>query len=557
MPGKLLEFQVLSGSVEMNATVDELRVILKRFRRWLKLRDAGMLAQRTLWIGVLLAVVIQLVGWLFPIELLWLWSLLPLLIWLVVAITWAVFAPMSVLRTAKRVDLELGLKERLSTAVALEEQTSLAQEPTVVELKHLQQSDALSMIQGVEPYQSLRWHWAKRSLLTAGVLFVMAVLEAALPNPMNQILEERTAVQAELQEQSEAIEELARDLAAEEALIPEERDELIRQLEELARQLQENPGDREKALADFARLEENLRQRLDPNLDERQAALAALATQLETLAREQNGEQSESSNLDEALEQLAEQLSEMNPEQQQALAQSLADMAAQAAQSGEQALAQALSALAQAALNGSSQNAQQAAQQASQALQQANQDLNAQQALAQALSQIQQGRQQVAQAGQGQQSVQNQGSGQSGDSGQNPGQSGNQGQTAGQGQPGGGGGTRANTLPPGQSQGQAGVPRGPGQQADAGRLDDQVYVPFDRVGPNGEQIFIPGQDTGQGETEVREGQDPLPGVNQPALVPYQQVFGQYLQAANQVVDSGAIPPELRDYIKQYFTQLEP
>jgi hypothetical protein len=35
------------------------------------------------------------------------------------------------------------------------------------------------------------------------------------------------------------------------------------------------------------------------------------------------------------------------------------------------------------------------------------------------------------------------------------------------------------------------------------------------------------------------------------------VYGEYLQAANQIVDSGAIPPALRDYIKSYFTQLEP
>jgi hypothetical protein len=40
-------------------------------------------------------------------------------------------------------------------------------------------------------------------------------------------------------------------------------------------------------------------------------------------------------------------------------------------------------------------------------------------------------------------------------------------------------------------------------------------------------------------------------------VPYQQVYSQYLQAANQAVESGYIPPELKDYIKSYFTQLEP
>jgi hypothetical protein len=84
-----------------------------------------------------------------------------------------------------------------------------------------------------------------------------------------------------------------------------------------------------------------------------------------------------------------------------------------------------------------------------------------------------------------------------------------------------------------------------------------VYVPLERLGSGDAPLFIPGQDTGQGETQVREGQNPLPGVTGPVLMPYQDVFGIYQQAAAQALEQGYIPEELREYIRLYFSRLEP
>jgi chemotaxis protein histidine kinase CheA len=535
----------------------------------MRLRDAALLAQRSFWLAVLAAGLVQVVGRFTPLANLWLWTWLPFGAWLLLCLGWALFAPASAMRVARQVDGEQALKERLSTALALETSPRYGQTAESEALVQLQQADALAAARELTPHKTFTFHWQRRPLIAAGMLLVAFVLMAFLPNPMDRLVQERAAVQAELQAQSRRIEALAEELQQEETLTPEERAALTRQLEELARQLQENPGDREEALADIARLEAGLRERINPDLDRQAAALESLAAQLQALAQAQTNEQSENSSLDQALQQLAEQLDEMDSAEQQAAAQSLADLAAQAAQAGEPTLAQALSAMAQSALSGDALSASQAAQQAAQAMDQAQQSVSAQEALSQALDQLERSRQQVAQAGQGQQVAQNPSSGQNGsqgqsgsqgqNQGQNPGQSGGQGQQPGsQGQnPGSGGGTRANTLPPFQGQGQAGRPQGPGQQAAAGQLDDQVYVPFERVGPNGDQVFIPGQDTGQGDSQVREGQNPLPGADTPVLVPYQQVYGEYLQAANQIVDSGAIPPALRDYIKSYFTQLEP
>ena len=40
-------------------------------------------------------------------------------------------------------------------------------------------------------------------------------------------------------------------------------------------------------------------------------------------------------------------------------------------------------------------------------------------------------------------------------------------------------------------------------------------------------------------------------------MPYNQVYQQYADAAMQGLDNGSIPPELRDYIRQYFSDLDP
>lgn len=70
-------------------------------------------------------------------------------------------------------------------------------------------------------------------------------------------------------------------------------------------------------------------------------------------------------------------------------------------------------------------------------------------------------------------------------------------------------------------------------------------------------LDIAGQDTEQGETTSKEQRDPLGGVNSPVLVPYDTVYQTYLDAANQAMEQSYIPPGLKDYIRDYFSQLEP
>ncbi|MGI8825130.1 MAG: hypothetical protein ACR2JC_05710 [Chloroflexota bacterium] len=65
-------------------------------------------------------------------------------------------------------------------------------------------------------------------------------------------------------------------------------------------------------------------------------------------------------------------------------------------------------------------------------------------------------------------------------------------------------------------------------------------------------VFVPGKQ-GKGAEIVRNGPQgaPAPG----ALVPYQQVVGQYSQSAHQALDRGALPPSLQEYVRRYFSTL--
>ena len=67
--------------------------------------------------AALAGVLIQVTGRIFPIEKLWLWTLLPFLVWLISVIAYSLLKPRTLMQIARQVDLELSLKERLSTAL--------------------------------------------------------------------------------------------------------------------------------------------------------------------------------------------------------------------------------------------------------------------------------------------------------------------------------------------------------------------------------------------------------------------------------------------------------
>lgn len=541
----------------------DLKPFLAHFRRRLRLQDGWRLIQNTLWIPTLFALLVQLGGRILPIERLDRWSLAAFPVWLLACLVWASFHPQPLMKVARRVDLVLSLRERLSTALVFES-LPLSTDPVFTDLVRSQHRDAVATASAIAPSQALPLTWRPRPLAAACVLAVLVFLAAWLPNPMDTVLAQRQAVREEAARQAERVEQLRQQIEQAEELSPEEQADLLRRLAELAEKLHANRGDLEQAIADFSNLEKQLTDRLDPDAAAQQASLEALAAQLEALTgqlRDPNSTATDAAA--QALADLATQLPGLNTEDQAELGRQLAQLASQVAQSGDADLAQALSALAQAAQQGDVQAAQQAAQAAQTALSQAQARLAGQNALQQAISQLQSGRQALSRASQqaAQAMAQSQNSGQNPGQGQTPGQ--NPGQTAGQagaGQPSGnvtGGGSQASTLPPATG-GRGNVrPRGQASNVAPDDLGSQVYAPWQRPAGSTGELTIPGLETGQGETQTRQGQSNLPGASNPALVPYQQVFNNYLSAANQALGQSYIPAGMTDYIRQYFSQLNP
>lgn len=543
----------------------DLELYLRQFHRRIRLQDLLWRLQSTLWMPAALGILAQIIGRLVPIPQLSLWTVAPFILWAVLVGLSGILIPQSRMSVAQRVDLELGLKERLSTALAFESDdlqpaqlSSLAQsdgtaaEPASESAGDLlrqfltrQRADAIRVASKIHPQQDLPLPWLWKRTAVGLALTAIGLLLIPLYNPMNLRLQERAAIKEEAAAQAEKIEAFKEDVAKSTELSPEEKEKLIKRLEELAQSLRQNPGDLEQAIADLSRFEEALRRDMDANLVSNEALLQALSRRLADLAGsagEANAEGSASKNL----EELSQKIGELTPEERDQLARNLAQMAAQSFQVGNQALGDALSELAQAVQAGDQEAAKQAANSAQASLQQLEQQISNQKALQAAAAQAQASRQALSQKSKSTAQTQGQ------PGGQNPGASPNSGS-----QPSSGGGTRANQLPPGKG-GRTNVrPQGSDVNAPLGELGKQVYSPWERAGATENKLFIPGQDSGEGETTSVEGQSPQAGIGNPALVPYNQVFFQYLTAANQAMQKDYIPVDLQDFVRDYFASLEP
>ena len=83
----------------------------------LRLSDTLLFASRSLWVGLSGVALVAIVGRFVPIPDLRLWAALPLALWVVAVLGYSLFRPLSPRRVAQRVDLILGLRERLATAL--------------------------------------------------------------------------------------------------------------------------------------------------------------------------------------------------------------------------------------------------------------------------------------------------------------------------------------------------------------------------------------------------------------------------------------------------------
>lgn len=531
---------------------------LKIFRRKMVIHDSWMLIQNYLWFATLLIIAISMLGRLIPLRNLNYIISLPLLLLIVYTLVYILMLPKSNLSVGWRIDENQNLKERTSTAIALS--VSEAEKPHEAQmLLDKQKNDALEILNEVDPRLTFKIQISYKKLLPAVFMLAVSALLILMPNPMDAILHARDAAAQAAQNEADKIEELVEEINNESQLSEEEKEELVRQLESLANQLRENDGNLAEALNAISNTEQSLLEDLDLNADFKRSTLDSMTSQLSDLAKQAAGDESDFSDIEDALAAIAQEMDSMSSEQKQSLSNELQMMAAQAAQAGAVSLSEAVSTLGQAVQTGSPEDLLEAAQNAAQAAGELENKLNAQQNLESALAQLQESRTAIAQSNQSGNATAAQNNGQQGD-GQGNGQGQSQGQGQGQGQgstAGGGGGSNADTLPPATGSGQAQDPEGQGQGGGVSNLEDQVFVPWERLQGNEDSLSISGQDTGQGQSQVSEQDQPFAGANSSSFVSYQEVFQNYQSSAFETIERSYIPPSLKDYILAYFTQLEP
>ena len=451
--------------------------------------------------------------------------------------------PRSLASSARFFDRRFGLAERLATAVEIGS-GRLRVTPAMAEA---QLADTLDVARRVIPGAMLPLWVSGRALAACGALVVAAALLLWLPNPQEDVLSRRAAVRAAVEEQIEELETAQEQVVAAEGLSEAEREALTRALEEAIAALDEGKASPEEAFAALAEAEQALVALQDPHAASLQAGLEQAA-----------GEMADSEltrDISEALangdyQQAARSLAAysgpkgevLTREEELELARELAQSATAFAASNPD-LAQELARAADAIERGDIAEAREAIREAARQIGAAGEQVLGQKALEETLAELQEGREQVAQAG----GREGGGAGERGSGGK--GQMAQQGGQPGGGQPGG----QASGQPGGQQAG-GGQQTQPGHSEDAGtgRPYDEVYVPY-RLNEEGQGVDV-GREGGEGlpggDTSL-----PAPGVGQ-ASVPYREVYADYAAQAGAALEGSYIPLGLKGYVRDYFSSLE-
>ncbi len=81
-----------------------------------------------------------------------------------------------------------------------------------------------------------------------------------------------------------------------------------------------------------------------------------------------------------------------------------------------------------------------------------------------------------------------------------------------------------------------------------------VFAPFDRLGKPGDPSYVAG--TG-GDGQTQTGNQSGQGVDNGAYVPYSDVFADFESYAMTSLDRSYVPSSLKDFVRDYFSSLDP
>ncbi|MDX1687899.1 MAG: hypothetical protein R3248_07940 [Candidatus Promineifilaceae bacterium] len=460
----------------------------------------------------------------------------------------------TLLEKARFADRHFGLQERASTTVELN--AGRLQAPPF--LAGQQMADTVRATSAVDAKAGLPLRANRQDWLVIGLTLLLLIAAVWLPNPRAEVLQHRREVAKTIAEQTEALETISEEIEENEALTEEQRDALQEPVESALQELQAEDLTQEEAVAVLSEAEAELRDLSAANSIEslRRQLESAGRPLVENAASQSLGRALQSGNLAQAgaaAAQLADDLSALDEQEAADLAESLAETAS-ALEGADGELSQSLQEAADALREGDVAAAQEALREASGALQQRAQQQAAERQAAEAAGQLNEGRREVAQAGQegGQAGEGEQAAGEGQGEGQGPG--GSQGQGQGQGQVDGAGAGQGNSG------------EGTGTGASAGGIGgesghaESVYVPdfADLSGEAGEDVELPAECIANPEScGALLNETPTEFGDETSTVPYSQVFGDYRDAAYEALNDDYIPLGMKEYVRDYFSSLEP
>ncbi len=469
-------------------------------------------------------------------------------------------------------DRRFELGERLSTS---DDISAGRIRTTIDELRTRQRRDAIAVAETVNNELGarlpLKLVW--RDWIISGVLAMLLALSIAIPNPHDQALADQARMREAMQQQAQQLQQ-AKDAIQKSALSDEAKRRAIEALDQAQKTLNDPNTTPERALAAI----NDAQSKLD--------ALEDLAARQQDEALRQAGQgmppDELTNNLADALQngdygRAAEALRKassrdgraLTPDEAERMARQLEQLARRS-QNTDPTFAQNLRQAAQRMREGDSQAAQERLNQAAQRLQQSQRQQQANRDLDQARDQAEAARQNVARASRvGRNGQPGAGDQQSKQGGGLEGQQSNnsdatqgdanrqagEGDNNGSGRQGGRGRQRQAGVDGANESGgqQAGRPTGLAGQGEDTGSDNSVYAPG-RVGGPGERVQLPGN---SGASAANPQGSKNVAADGQSVVPYEDVYGDYAKAVDDAIESGGVPADRRDYVRDYFTSLNP
>ncbi|MCL4504705.1 MAG: DUF4175 domain-containing protein [Chloroflexi bacterium] len=475
---------------------------------------------------------------------------------------WIVTARRTQAHWARRFDHQFRLKERMSTALELREGVVTTNNER---MRQRQRTDALLAAGSIKASKLLPLRVSARFMVMALAMALALTVAIALPNPQDIVLANRSQLQQAIQEQLQQLENARQQILQSQTLNDSQKRQLVQALEDAQNALSDPNTGPEKALAAIndaqSKLDSLRDQSFQNQSDDLQRAGQSLAPDKLTNPLANALENSQMQQAASALRNLTQNNGKpLDDAQRQQMVNQL-EQIAKNVQNSDQATAQQLRYAAQNLRQQNDQAAQAALNKVADTLDKAAQKQISEQQISAAQSSIEEARRaisaaqqktQVASLPSGQQSAINQSSA--------------QGQQTGGDQL--GNAAAQSTID--NTQGQSSAGSGDSQQQGNGQnpalsnnsdsmhsedtgTDNSVLDPS-RINAEGQNVILP-DDSGINVSNPNASVNP--GVSNQATVPYQQVYAQYAKTADDAIQSGYVPAGLRDYVRDYFSSLDP